>query len=493
MTLIISFLTFLLVILSIGLYSKKFSKKTSEDYLLASGELPVWQVTLSALASTSSGFMYIGLIGYVYTKGLSGIWLIITFLFGEYIMVYYAPKKISVATKNRDLRSYNDLVANYWGSDQIIVKKLAAIITLFFLSLYAAAQYSAAGKALHSMLGWYSEAGVLITYVVVLSYCFAGGIRASIWTDIVQFLLMVSSIAILVVMTLSAIGGWGVLVEKLYQYPPAYMQPFPDSMGGVFFIILFALGWIFGGLGVLGQPHIAVRYMTLRKTRSYRNMLYLYYTFSFAFSMLCLFSAFLAKVYFSDANIAVFDTEEALPQLAIAILPSILVGLMLSGIFAAIVSTADSQILSSAAALGNDLLPKQEGIQAKLRQNKFATVLVATLALLAAVWGGQSVFSLVVIAWSGLASAFTPILIMSFLGYQTPQSINIAMMLGGLTAAIIWRVLGLNAIAYDALIGIITGFIIFFIAKQFISISRAKPQLKQKGEFELSGQSNPLE
>ncbi|KAF3981929.1 MAG: sodium/proline symporter [Methylococcales symbiont of Hymedesmia sp. n. MRB-2018] len=472
MTLIFSFLGFLIIILSIGLYAKKFSQNTSEDYLLASGEVPLWQATISAMASAYSGFMYIGLIGYTYTRGISGIWLILFWVLGEFFMMYYAPKRINQVTKKQQLVSYSALISNYWPNPQQWTKKIAAMITLIFLSIYVAAQFNAAGKALSTMLNWQVETGIIIAYVIVLAYCFSGGIRASIWTDIVQFFIMLVSMSVLVFMALNTLGGWDIFIDKLYQNPASYTAFFPDSMGSLFFIILFLLGWVFAGLGVVGQPHIAVRFMALKKTKKYRNMLYLYYSCASVFTLLCLLSALLAKVYFSEIGLIDFDAETALPRLAIAILPPVLVGLILSGIFAAIVSTADSQILSCSAALGNDLLPEKQGIAAKLRQNKLATITVATFALLVAIYGGSSVFLLVLVAWSGLASAFAPILILYFLGYKTPQNINIMMMLAGLSAAVIWRILGLSTLTYEALIGIVTGFIIFIICKQFSPITR---------------------
>lgn len=471
-TVTFSFLFFLSLILLVGLYAKKFSKKTSEDYLLANGNVPVWQVTISALASNYSGFMYIGLIGYTYTQGISGIWLMVFWMVGEFFVVRYAPKYINQASKKHKLISYNDLISNYWGNAQQGSKKIAAIITLVFLSVYAAAQFDAAGKALHAILDFPIEVGIAISYVVVLAYCFAGGIRASIWTDVVQFLLMIISIGVLVFLTLNTLGGWQVFVDKLHNLPDNYNHFFPDSMGSWLFIILFFLGWVFAGLGSVGQPHIAIRFMALRESQKYSQILHLYYSLAIIFTTLCLLSALLAKVYFTEVGLSDFDPESALPKLALSILPAVLVGLLLAGIFAAIVSTADSQVLSCAASLGNDLLPSKTNPTDKLRQNKFATILTATFALVVALYGGKSVFVLVIVAWSGLASAFAPVLILYFIGYKISQTLNITIIFSGLSAAIIWRILGLNTITYDALIGILTGLGVFLIAKQSTHVKR---------------------
>lgn len=469
---IISFITFLILILSVGLYTKRFSQQTSGDYLLASRDIPVWQAALSALASTYSGFMYIGLIGYTYTKGISGIWLITFWVIGEFMILHYAPKKISVATQKRGLTSYSGLLSHYWGVEHLAVRKIAATITLIFLSVYAAAQFDAAGKTLQILLDWPINTGVIIAYVIVLMYCFSGGIRASIWTDIVQFILMIFSIAILVYFALESIGGWDLFIDKLHQNPVAYTQFFPDSMGSWFFIILFLFGWLSGGMGIVGQPHVSVRFMAMQNTTKYRSILVYYYSLGSVFTTLCLLCALLAKVYFADVITADFDPETTLPRLGLAILPPVLVGLLLAGIFSAIVSTADSQILSCSAALGHDLLKQKNSEKANFWQNKIATLVVATFALVVALFGGKSVFALVLVAWSGLASSFAPLLLLQFMGYKIPQHISILIMLSGLLAAIIWRSLGLNTITYDGLIGITTGFLVFVIVKTFIPIER---------------------
>ncbi|ORU91207.1 MAG: hypothetical protein A6F72_01525 [Cycloclasticus sp. symbiont of Poecilosclerida sp. N] len=469
-----SFLAFLAIILFVGLYSKRFSKQTTDDYLIASGNIPVWQTVLSALASAYSGFMYIGLIGYTYTQGVSGIWLMVFWIFGEFCVFIYLPKKVSQVSQRRNLNSYNALLANYWGQNHTLVKKSAAIITLIFLSIYAAAQFNAAGKALQSTLLWSPIIGSVFTYFVVLAYSYVGGIRASIWTDNIQFVIMVVSIAILVWLSLDAIGGWSMFVDKLHNNPVAYTQWFPESMGSLFFIILFLLGWVGGGFGIAGQPHIVVRFMAMKKTRKYKQILFGYYALAVIFTGLCLLSALLAKVYFAGTLAADFDTETTLPTLATAVLPAMLVGLMLSAILSAIISTADSQILSCSAALGTDLLKPKATDKESLRQNKFSTALVATFALLIALYGGESVFTLVILAWSGLASAFMPLLVIQLMGHKPSQTLSITIMLSGLLAAIIWRMTGLNSLTYEAIIGIAVGFIVFYVVKILSPADKAK-------------------
>jgi sodium/proline symporter len=142
------------------------------------------------------------------------------------------------------------------------------------------------------------------------------------------------------------------------------------------------------------------------------------------------------------------------------LLPPVFVGLILAGIFAATMSTADSLILSCSSALTHDLLPK--GLETTL-QIKVATILVAAFALAIALSGNQSVFSLVILAWSVLASAFAPLLIMYAIGKRVSEGQAIVMMLTGVSVALLWRYLGWHNSIYEGMPGILAGLLMFYL------------------------------
>jgi len=145
-----------------------------------------------------------------------------------------------------------------------------------------------------------------------------------------------------------------------------------------------------------------------------------------------------------------------------------LVGLVLAGLFAATMSTADSQILACTAAVTNDLLPKRySGYMA----TKFATVFVTVMALIIALSGNQSVFALVLIAWSALASAFAPLLIVYALKQKVPEKLAIAMMLGGPIVMLLWRHFELKGIIYECAPGILAGLLIFVVGKVLLQLA----------------------
>ena len=130
-----------------------------------------------------------------------------------------------------------------------------------FLSVYAAAQLTAGSKALHVMLGWPINTSILIGAVIVLAYSFSGGIRASIWTDVVQSIIMLISMSGLLVVAIWTIGGLTALFHQLNAIQPNLTSLIPSNL--TFGFLPYLAGWIAFGLGVIGQPHIVVRPMAI--------------------------------------------------------------------------------------------------------------------------------------------------------------------------------------------------------------------------------------
>ncbi|HJN54759.1 MAG TPA: hypothetical protein QF646_00045, partial [Candidatus Poseidoniales archaeon] len=180
LVLVLSFLLFMGVFTAIGLASVRVKQDTTDDYLIAGRGMHPGLAALSAVSTWNSGYMFIGAIGYTYLMGYSIIWLSIASFVGQFIAWIWLYKFIQEEAKGRDVRSLTSLVSNVSGAPEA---KLAALLSVIFLSVYAAAQLTSGGKALLVMMGWSELVGILIGFVLVVAYCYAGGIRASIWTD----------------------------------------------------------------------------------------------------------------------------------------------------------------------------------------------------------------------------------------------------------------------------------------------------------------------
>ena len=324
--------------------------------------------------------------------------------------------------------------------------------------LYAAAQLTAGSKAMYVLLGWEYSYGIVIGAVIVLLYCFAGGIRASIWTDAAQIVVMYGAMTVLAFVALQEIGGFSGLYAKLESIDPKLVQIFPkDNPYGP---LLFILGWLSLGFSFIGFPHTMARFMALKSPKDTKRAI-MWFEGSYAlFYITAYLVALCTRVLLPEA--ADFDKELALPQLAQQMLPEVLVGVIFAGIFAATISTADSLILSCTASISRDLKLFDQ-YKTSYRFLKVCTLGVTALASIIAIYASTSVFDMVLLAITVMACGFTPLLILRCFKVKTHPLLLFITILTGLSVGLGWRITGQNAHVYEAFPGIVAAFIVFFI------------------------------
>jgi len=461
--LLLSFLLFLSMFAAIGMSSFIKSRGTKKDYYLASQDVSPFLVGLSAVATNNSGYMFIGVIGYTYATGLASIWMMVGWILGDFLGSLWVHKSLCRATRETGESSYAGVMSAWTGGRFGTWQRLAGILSLLFLLAYASAQLVAGGKALFVVLDMPAWSGAVIGGVIVAAYCLAGGIRASIWTDAAQSLVMVVAMGTLLFVATDSVGGIGAAVAQMGQVE-GFLDWYPHNLllPGLAGGILFALGWLFAGLSVIGQPHVMVRFMALESEARMVQARCWYYGWFTAFYLMATSVGMLARILLPDAGS--FDAELALPMMAMKLLSPAFVGLILAGVFAATMSTADSLVLSCSASLTHDVIPHRVE-QAWLL--KAATLGITVVAVGWALLNKQSVFSLVVMSWSALASAFAPLLIVLALGGRPSQRTYIAMSLFGLGTAMVWRWLGWNSDIYEGMPGILAGLLVFAAARWF--------------------------
>lgn len=443
---IISFLFFIGLFVFIGVLSFRQSRNTTHDYYLASQSVKPWLVGLSAVATNNSGYMFIGVIGYTYSSGFAAVWLMLGWLLGDFLGSTFVHKQLHKAAERTKKPTFAGVLSSWFGPENIQAQKVLALLGVVFLMAYAAAQLVAGSKALTVLLGWPSYAGAVAGAVIVVVYCLAGGIRASIWTDAAQSCVMIVAMAMLLIVAVLSLGGLSGTINALSAVP-GYLEVFPSDMAvpGVAGGLLFFGGWLVAGLSVIGQPHVMVRFMALDDNNTMTRARVWYYAWFTSFYFMATAVGMLAKVLLPDA--AQFDAELALPTLAQQLLPVVFVGLILAGIFAATMSTADSLVLSCSSILSCDIFNRQNNVYIA----KIATVTVTIIALGWALLSKQSVFQMVVMSWSGLAGVFAPLLILFALKRPLNEVAMLAVAIVGLVAALVWRWLGWHAWLYEGL------------------------------------------
>ena len=472
--LVASFSLFMCAFAGIGLASMLVKEDTTDDYLVAGRGMHPALAALSAVSTWNSGYMFIGFIGFTFTMGYSIIWIGFGSLIGQIVAWIWLYKFIQQSANERGIRSLSSLVSEVTGSPEA---KLAAVFSVLFLSVYAAAQLTSGGKALYVMLGWSEVVGILIGFVLVVAYCYAGGIRASIWTDAAQSSVMLIGSSLLCYVAMQEVGGFSGLHEGLAGQDANLTSIVPADLN--FGVSLWVFAFFLGGLSVAGQPQVVTRVMTLGTDEDRKTAMIWFFAWQTPFLLLMVIIGLASRVVFTGAD---FDPELGLPMLAMETLGPFWVGLILASIFAATMSTADSQVLACTAAFTDDIMPQ---ISQDHKKTKIVTLIIAAFATMISIFGlyvpgGDSVFALVVLAVYGLGSIFVPILIIRWAGYNPDTNHTMAMMTSALITVILWSISGFGDDIFPSVPGMGAAFITHFLMNQIYT-----PDISPLGRFDL--------
>lgn len=474
--LVLSFLFFMSIFAGVGLASMMVKEDTTDDYLVAGRGMHPALAALSAVSTWNSGFMFIGFIGFTYMLGFNIIWLSLLSTIGQVVAWAWLYKFIQEEGQERGVRSLSSLVADKAGAPEA---KLAAVLSVLFLSIYAAAQLTSGGKALYVMMGWDEVIGILIGFVLVVAYCYAGGIRASIWTDAAQSCVMIVGSTILCWIALQEVGGFGGLTEGLEAQDPLLTKFFPSDLR--FGFSMWAFAFFLGGLGVAGQPQVVSRVMTLGSDSDRKKAMIWFFIWQTPFSILMVIIGLASRILFTASD---FDPELGLPAMAMETMPQIGVGMILASIFAATMSTADSQVLACTAAITDDIKPEWRQDH---KTTKKVTLVVAAFATMISIGGlyipgGDSVFKLVILAVYGLGGIFVPLLTIRWMGYKPDTTHSIVMMISAFIGVIVWTLLKFGDA--DGIFPSVPGMGAAFIA-HFVMNEIRSPELSSFGRFEM--------
>jgi sodium/proline symporter len=424
----------------VGVYSARYGRPGSEDFFLAERGIGAWVAALSASASSESGWVTLGLVGMAFQTGVGALWIIpgtvIAFLFNWLVL---ANRLRQLAAMRQAITIPDILAGRFSGRAATVIRLLAMLIILSMLSAYVAAQFNATGKMFSAMLGWSYREGVIAGAVIVLLYTVSGGFRAVAWTDVIQALLMVSALVILPAVLLNELGGLETAWLRLAKLEGSASLTDPVAGKAGMALLGFFSVWLGIPLGYSGQPHLLVRFMATRDATAIRRGALISTVWVFLLFSGAVLLGILARAYYGVLD----DPETILPRVAAELLPGVIGGMMIAAVLAAICSTADSQLLVSAAAISHDLCVRVLGWHPDSRTiqlfNRLAVLGVGLVAMLVALGEVRVIFDFVLYAWAGLGAAFGPALILILLGKRTSAAGVFAGMLAGFVTAIVWR------------------------------------------------------
>jgi sodium/proline symporter len=496
---LITFILYLGMMLGIGAFYYKKTNKLA-DYVLGGRKLGKWVTSLSAQASDMSGWLLMGLPGAAYAVGLSGaLWMAIGLAIGTYLNWKIVAKRLRIATeKLGDSITLSSYFQNRFEDDSKILKIASAVLILIFFSLYTSSGFVAGGKLFSTVFGIEYKMAVLIGAIVVVAYTFLGGFMAVCVTDLIQGLLMLATILILPSIVLFEVGGLSVIAN---QVEGSFLNPFhlevlvptgaSQNIGMAFVGVLSSMAW---GVGYFGQPHILTRFMAIadpEEIKRSRRIASIWVVLSLVGSI-CI--GLIGSVVFKglEAN----QTENIFIFLVDKYVPLILLGVLLSAILAAIMSTADSQLLVTASAVSEDLyrgILKKDAKESELVWiGRLTVALVAIVAFFIALDPESSVLKLVAWAWAGFGAAFGPVILFSlFWKKTTKQGALVGMILGGLLT-LLWPMA--NKTFPDVWIfyvyEILPGFILASLAIYIVSKCHPKEMDKMEDKMSKLGDLN---
>ena len=497
-----AFVAYLLLMIVIGIFSMKKTNST-EDYFLGGRGLNGWVAALSAQASDMSGWLLMGLPGSIYAMGTGQAWIAIGLFLGTVANWLFISRRLRRYTivANNSLTLPEFLENRYHDKKKVLLSISSIVIVIFFL-VYTASALASGGKLFNTVFGVDYHLALAIGAAVILIYTFMGGFLAVCTTDFIQGTLMLIG---LLVVPIAAYGfvnsdfvqnieSTGVINYNHYMslfYNGATDQPY------TFVDILSQLAW---GLGYCGMPHILVRFMAVRSEKELKKssviaIVWVFLSLVAACVIGVVGRAFLAPMILGTEGTAsvesvfieminkVFNHHLALPFIG---------GIFLCGILAAIMSTADSQLLVCASSVSKDIyknvVKPDASDKTVLKVSRVTVIVVAILAFLIAWDPNSSIMKLVSDACAGLGSAFGPIVVCSLFWKRTNFAGAVAGIISGGLTVIVWDYLPLvnGSTIYDAtgIYSLLVGFIISLVCIVVFSLATKAPSEEIVAEFE---------
>jgi sodium/proline symporter len=413
--------------------------RSSSDFFVGGRAMNRLVVALSAVSSGRSSWLVLGVSGMAYTMGAGAIWAIVGYTVVEFFQFIYLGRRLRTQTQALGAITLLDYFESRFADSKHLLRITGAVIIGIFITAYVSAQFYAGAKTLSSALDIQLAVCLLISALLILIYMVLGGFVAVAYNDVVRAVIMLIGLVVLPVVGLVKMGGGGALRDLLEQLNPAYVDPLSVGVGA-------AIGFVGIGLGSPGQPHILVRYMSIDDPGNLRYSAIVGTMWNVVLGIGAVAIGLLGRALVPEADgLPNGDPEMIYLALSSEYFGPALYGLLVGGVFAAILSTADSQLLVVASTFSRDIYEKiikarmEIDESRKLVFSRWVLVLSGVLAFLLAYVAKDLVFWLVLFAWGGLGASLGPAVIFSLFWKKTTRWGIFAGMLTGTVVTIIWK------------------------------------------------------
>lgn len=474
-TISITFIIYLAGMLGIGIWAYRQTNSLA-DYILGGRKLGPWPSALSAGASDMSGWLLLGLPGAAFASGLGAGWIGVGLLIGTYLnWLIVAPRLRTMSYNAGDALTLPQYFANRF-EDHPALRMISAIFILLFFLFYTSSGLVAGGKLFESVFGLDYTVAVAVGTLAIVSYTLFGGFLAVSWTDLVQGLLMAAALVIVPVLALNSMDAG--LTESLGERSGDMLSLWAGAGGTIG--VISSIAW---GLGYFGQPHILARFKAIESreaVKSARHIAVIWTAIGLAGSMAV---GIIGHGYFQGS---LGDGETVFILLVESVFHPVVAGFLLAAILAAIMSTADSQLLVSSAALTEDfyraIFNPNADSQSLVKIGRIAVIVIALVAFAISLDENSVVLDLVAYAWAGFGAAFGPAVVLSlFWDRMNRQGCLAGIIVGGVTV-VVWDLIGTPLGLYE----IVPGVILSAIAIVVVSNMTPAPSKSMKDVFDAS-------
>ena len=450
---------YLVLMVAVGIFFNRKGKGTdSGTFFLGGRKLSPLVTAMSAEASDMSSYLLMGLPGLAYLAGVAEVgWTVIGLAVGTYLNFLLVAKRLRVYSARLEAITVPDFFSRRFGDQRHLLSCVAALVILVFFVPYTASGFKAVGTLFNSLFGWDYHTAMIIGAAVIIGYTVLGGFLAVSTTDLIQSVVMTLALAAIIVFGIRQAGGVDVVIDNAKALP-GYLDltrgydaasGTAGSFGGL--PIASTLAW---GLGYFGMPHILLRFMAIRNEKEIkvsRRIATVWVVLSMAVAVaIGIIGYSVSKAGLIPALTTTAESETVIVKLAdlmssFGILPALVAGVILAGILAATMSTADSQLLAAASSMSQDLLQDFFGVKMSRKASiivaRCTVVLVAAVGVLLAWNPDSSVFRVVSFAWAGFGAAFGPAMLLALLWKRANKWGALAGMLGGGVMVFVWKYL----------------------------------------------------
>lgn len=451
---ILTIVVYLIGMLIIGVhYSKKTS--TSSDFYLGGRTLGPLVTAMSAEASDMSSWLLMGLPGLAYLTGVANAaWTGIGLAIGTYLNWLIVAKRIRTYSHHLDAITIPDFFSKRYHDDRNIINLVSAVIIIIFFIPYTASGFAACGKLFASLFGVDYFVAMIVSAAVIVGYTALGGFLAASTTDLVQSIIMTMALVVIMTFGISKAGGLDAVIENansLAGYFSLVKTHVPETgeMGNYnLFSTVSTLAW---GLGYFGMPHILLRFMAIQdkqKLSLSRRIATIWVLISLT---VAIFIGIVGNAMTSNGAIDILEgSKSETVIIAIAnllsshgILPALIAGLILAGILAATMSTADSQLLAASSSVSQNIF--QDFFKIKMDERKsmlvsrLTVVFISIIGVIIAYNPNSSVFEIVSFAWAGFGATFAPVVLCALFWRRSNKIGVLAGMFVGAVTIFVWK------------------------------------------------------